>query len=121
MGTLQNNLNLKETLHNKVINFIMTTIHELLKLAKETKVNKDQLCLVLGMEPIPPNEKYECFCRGKTNKTVKITLVNKKTGEKQEYKSLYKAARTIGKNPDSISYQLKNNGEIEIGENILRT
>ena len=102
----------------------MTTIRELLTLAKEAKIknrstlNKDQLCLALGMEPIPPNEKYERFCKGKTNKVVTIILINKKTGEKQEYKSIYKAAKAIGKNSGSISYRLnKNNVEIKSGEN----
>ena len=56
------------------------------------------------MDPIPTNEKYKCFCQGKTNKTVNITLVNKITGEKQEFTSIYKAAKATGKNPGSISY-----------------
>ena len=81
----------------------MTTIRELQKLAKVAKIkyhmtlNKDQLCSVLGMEPSPINEKYERFCKGKTNKNVKITLINKTTGEKQEFKSIYNAAKAIGK------------------------
>ena len=107
MGTLQNNLKFKETLHNKVN-----------KLAKESKakysstLNKAQLCLALGMEPIPTSEKYERFCRGK------VTLVMKKTGEKREFTSIYKAAKAIGKNPGSISYRLnKNNVEIKSCEN----
>ena len=68
----------------------MTTINYLKKLAKEAKVknrstlNKSQLCLVLGIKPSPPNEKYEKYCRGNKNIAVKITLVNKKTGEKKK-------------------------------------
>ena len=102
----------------------MITINGLRKLAKEAKVknistlNKAQLCLALGMEPIPTSEKYEKFCRGKINIAVKIALINKKTGEKQEFTSIYKTAKATGKNPGSISQQLyKNNGEIKVGEN----
>ena len=42
----------------------MTTIRELRKLAKEAKIkwtsdlNKSQLCLALGLEPSPPNERF---------------------------------------------------------------
>ena len=95
------------------------------RLAKEAGVknrstlNKSELRLALGMEPVLANKKYERFCRGKINNAVIITLVNKKTGEKQEFTSIYKAAKAAGKNPGSISHQLnKNNGEIKISENI---
>ena len=72
----------------------------------------------MGIEPIPPNEKYEKFCRGKTNKTVTVILINKKTEEKQEFTSIDKAAKAIGKNPGSISYRLNRNiYEIKSGEN----
>ena len=66
----------------------MSTIRELRKFAKEAKVknrstlNKTQLCLALGMEPAPANEKYERFCRGKTNKAVTIILIKKKDRRK---------------------------------------
>ena len=100
----------------------MSTVGELRRLAKEAEVkyrssvNKSELCKALGMESIPTSEKYERFCRGNINKAVAITLVNKKSGEKQEFTSIYKVAKAAGKNPGSISYQLnKNDGEIKIG------
>ena len=72
----------------------MTSVSELRKLAKEAKdkyrssLNKSELCKVLGMEPIPTSEKYERSCRGVINNAVAITLVNKKTAEKQEFTSI---------------------------------
>ena len=104
MGTLQNNKSILYLKEKKSYDK-MTTICELQKLAKEAKIkyymtlNKDQLCSALGMEPSLSNEKYEHCCRGKTNKTVKITLINKNTGEKQEFKSIYNAAKSVGKKP----------------------
>ena len=102
----------------------MSTVNELRRLAKEAGVknrstlNKAELCLALGMEPIPSSEKYERFCRGKINNAVIITLINKMTEEKQEFTSIYKVAKATGKTPGSISYQLnKNNDEIKTGEN----
>ena len=77
----------------------MSTVSKLRRLAKEARVknisilNKTELCLALGMEPTPSNEKYERFCRGKINNVIIITLVNKKTGEKQEFTSIYKVAK----------------------------
>ena len=56
------------------------------------------------MELAAANETYECYCRGNINNNVKITLVNKNTGEKQEFKSMYSCAKAIGKNPGSVPY-----------------
>lgn len=47
----------------------MTTIWELGKLAKEEGIkyyislNKNELSLKLRLEPSPPNEKFEKYCR----------------------------------------------------------
>ena len=72
----------------------MISMYELRKLAREAKVkyrsnlNKAQLCVALGMEPIPTNEKYERFCREKIKNSVSITLEDKNTGEKFVFKHI---------------------------------
>ena len=89
----------------------MITICELQKLEAKIKyhvtLNKNQLCIALRIEPSPSDETFECYCRGKIKNNVKTILVNKITGEKKEYESIYSCAKGLGKNPSSISYDIK--------------
>ena len=72
---------------------------------------------ILGLEISKPNETFEKYCREKVKKPISVILINRKTDEILNFKSLYQAAKKIGVNPESISHRIKTKRDLCVGEN----
>ena len=75
------------------------THRQLIKIAKE---KKNELEKILGLEISKPNETFEKYCREKVKKPISVILINRKTDEILNFKSLYAAAKKVGVNPQII-------------------
>ena len=99
------------------------TYRQLKKIAKERKIKyfarykKDELEKILGLEISKPNETFEKYCKGKIKKPIPIILINRKTDEILNFKSMYAAAKGIGVNPQSISDRIRSKTDLCVGEN----
>ena len=86
---------------------IFFTVQQLANMCKErglkrcSTLNKNELCNVLGLPP--PGDKP----RGGPRRPVVLVEIN--SGEGTDFKSIYSAAKAIGRNPGSI--HLKKNTE----------
>ena len=67
----------------------------------------DELCEKLNVPPQSKHVKYEKHCRGMRTKPKEVTLIEVTSGERETFKSVYAAAKSIGRNPGSI-YMRKN-------------
>ena len=90
----------------------MYTRQQLLKMCKEKKLHnyftlsKDDLCSLLEIPLTAKNEKYEKSCRGIRVRPKEVVLVKVTSFEKKTFKSIYSAAKAIGKNPGSVLYAI---------------
>ena len=85
------------------------TRRQLINLCRERKLHNymlltvDELCEKLNIPIQKKDEKYEKHCRGIKGRPIKVTLVEITSGERKTFKSIYAAAKFIGRNPGSIS------------------
>ena len=59
----------------------------------------DELCNVLAI----PKQKKDESCKDIRTTPIKVTLVETTSGERKTFKSIYSAAKSIGRNPGSVS------------------
>ena len=59
----------------------------------------DELCDVLAI----PKQKKDESCKDIRTTPIKVTLVETTSGERKTFKSIYSAAKSIGRNPGSVS------------------
>ena len=89
------------------------TRRQLIDFCRERKLHNymlltvDELCEKLNVPAQSKDEKYEKHCRGMKKRPREVTLVEITSGERKTFKSIYSAAKSIGRNPGSV-YTRKN-------------
>ena len=103
------------------------TYRQLTKMAKEknikyfAKYRKNDLEKMLGLEVSKPNETFEKYCREKVKKPLSVIIINKKTGEIFNFKSLYAAGKKVGVNPQIIKNRIRLKKDLKIKEDTFLT
>ena len=69
---------------------------------------------MLGLEISKPNEIFEKYCRENVKKPIPVILINRKTGEIFNLKSLYAAGKKVGVNPQIIKNRIRLKKDLEI-------
>ena len=80
------------------------------------RYKKNELEKILGLEISKPNETFEKYCREKVKKPISVIIINKKTGEIFNLKSLYAAGKKVGVNPQIIKDRIKAKKDLKIKE-----
>ena len=84
---------------------IKYTYRKLVRVCKEKGIRGymalsfDELCNVLAI----PKQKKDESCKDIRTTPIKVTLVETTSGERKTFKSIYSAAKSIGRNPGSVS------------------
>ena len=100
----------------------MYTYRQLKAMAREknikyfAKYRKNELEKMLGLEISKPNETFEKYCREKVKKPISVIIINKKTGEIFNLKSLYAAGKKVGVNPQIIKDKIRAKKDLKIKE-----
>ena len=80
------------------------------------RYKKNELEKILGLEISKPNETFEKYCREKVKKPISVIIINKKTGEIFNLKSLYAAGKKVGVNPQIIKDKIRAKKDLKIKE-----
>ena len=84
------------------------TRRQLIDMCRERKLHNymlltvNELCEKLNIPFQKKNEKYEKHCRGMKRRPMEVVLVEVTSLERKTFKSIYSAAKSIGRNPGSI-------------------
>ena len=84
------------------------TVRQLLVMCKDRKIrgygalSKSELCEKLGIPSTPSSKECTEFFSSKKTKPKEVTLVDVNTLERKTFKSIYSAAKSIGRNPGSV-------------------